>query len=345
MAPPAFADTVVQVEPIDIDSNLLRGTAGPRHEDRGHILFINAERETASSRTGSRLPPEAMETVVEVFRDRIDIPGFSRVVSLTEIAANGYNLNVRPYVNYGLPSEPPLDVRAIVYGGIPRNEIELVSKRFSDFGIDLYSLFREIDAQYLDFPRTEDEEETGRITSITADREHEFAAQCRTWWSHAAGMIAELADEYQLLTSRAELIDSFRTELLHMRLLGKYQLSSTFAAWWSFWYDDLRAMERDGGHDVFNPWEPDGDPWGPDSGAPRIASVEARDRALDRLGADLCARVQTVLAAERQKLIDTYLSWRDRYSTPLVRLEADADFAAARLKSRLRELGYADQDQ
>jgi type I restriction-modification system DNA methylase subunit len=60
---------------------------------------------------------------VDVFRDWPDIPGFSRAVSLQEIADNGFNLSVRRYVDTGMPAGPPLDARAIISGGMPRREV------------------------------------------------------------------------------------------------------------------------------------------------------------------------------------------------------------------------------
>jgi hypothetical protein len=63
---------------------------------------------------------------------------------------------------------------------------------------------------------------------------------------------------------------------------------------------------------------------------------------LDRLGTDLCSRAQQLVTLERQALTDTYRSWGDRYGTSLMRLEAQRAAAAARLDTRLKELGYID---
>jgi len=63
---------------------------------------------------------------------------------------------------------------------------------------------------------------------------------------------------------------------------------------------------------------------------------------LDCLGADLCSRAQQLVTSERQALADTYRSWGDRYATSLMGLEAQREATAARLSTRLRELGYID---
>ena len=106
----------------------------------------------ATGRTQNRLEPEAAEKIVDVFRDWPDIPGFSRAVSLQEIADNGFNLSVRRYVDTGLPAEPPPDVRAIISGGVPRREVEAQAGRFEVFGIDPGDLFQAGDAGDPRFP-------------------------------------------------------------------------------------------------------------------------------------------------------------------------------------------------
>jgi type I restriction enzyme M protein len=121
---------------------VLRGTDGLPEGRRQEVLFINAERELAKGRPQNRLDPEHAEKIVGVFRDWAGIPGFSRAVQADEIAGNGFNLNVRRYVDSELPAELPLDAHAVLSGGVPAREIEAEAGRFQAFGIDLADLFR-----------------------------------------------------------------------------------------------------------------------------------------------------------------------------------------------------------
>jgi len=314
---------------------VLRGPDRLPRERRDKVLFINAEREMVTGRAQNRLEPEAAEKIVDVFRKWTDIPGFSRAVSLREIADNGFNLSVRRFVDSGLPSEPLLSARAIVSGGVPRREVEEEASRFRVFGINPVSLFQVKDSDYLDFPHEGFEVATMRIPDLTAAREQEFAACCENWWGETGPRIAELASEKRLLKSRSLLMESFRSELLPMAILDQYQLNGAFAAWWSDWYDDLKTLDRSRFQAVVDRWETSA------GQTSRIPEHEARERVLHRLGADLSSHTQTLVAVERQKLVDIYRSWGDRYATSLTQLEAQRESAAARLRSRLRELGYA----
>ncbi|MEV7277229.1 hypothetical protein [Streptomyces sp. NPDC093111] len=58
------------------------------------------------------------------------------VVTLQEIAENDFNLNIPRYVDAGPPEEPLLDVRAALFGGVPRHEVEAEEPRFHSFDID-----------------------------------------------------------------------------------------------------------------------------------------------------------------------------------------------------------------
>ena len=78
---------------------VLRGPRSSRFEGRRRRV-VHQRRAGADSEPGiNRLGPEVIEQIVDVYRDRADLPGFSRVVSLAEIEANEFNLSVRPYTD------------------------------------------------------------------------------------------------------------------------------------------------------------------------------------------------------------------------------------------------------
>jgi type I restriction enzyme M protein len=70
-------------------------------ERRNKILFINASKEFIPHPSVKRLnslSKENINKIVEAYRTFIDIPGFSKVVNVKEVAGNDYNLNVTLYV-------------------------------------------------------------------------------------------------------------------------------------------------------------------------------------------------------------------------------------------------------
>lgn len=315
---------------------ILRGTNRPPEGQPGRVLFINAEREVVTGRTQNRLEPQHVEKIVGAFRNWSDISGFSRMVSLDEIAANDFNLNIRRYVDTSPPAEPPLDVRAALFGGVPRRDVEAEARKFNVFGIDPADLFRTKDPDYLDFLAEGYETTAARIQGLAVSREQEFIDRCHRWWDSTGSGIAELAGTKRLVRLRSRLMTSFREELLPPGILDQYQLTGVFAAWWSDRQDDLRSLDNWGFPRVI-------DRWGTTYSDRPVDIPEnlARERVLGVLGDDLRSRVEKLVATKRQALVDTYRSWGDRYATSLVDLEEQREAAAARLKSRLGEIGYA----
>ncbi|ATZ23042.1 putative type I restriction enzymeP M protein [Streptomyces lavendulae subsp. lavendulae] len=312
---------------------VLRGNDGAPVGERGTVLFVNAEREVVTGRTLNRLEPENIEKIVSAFRERADIDGFSRVVTLEEIAENDFSLNIPRYVDAGPPEGPLLDVRAALFGGVPRHEVEAEEPRFHSFGIDLADLFQPRNLDYFSFPAEGCEATAARIPDLAATQERRFVDQCCRWWEGAGAQIAELADTKQLFMSRSHLMASFREELLPLELLDRYQLTGVFAAWWSDRQDDFRSLEHRGFPGVIDRWAATDGELSPHSGP-------ARERVLKVLGDDLCSRVTGRVAAQRQGLVALYRSWGDRYETSFADLEQQSQAATERLRSRLRGLGY-----
>ncbi len=92
-------------------------------ERRGKVLFINSELEYEEGKNQNKLRPQDIEKIVATFDDYEEIKRYSRVVELSEIQENDYNLNIRRYADTSPPPEI-FDVRAILHGGVPVREVE-----------------------------------------------------------------------------------------------------------------------------------------------------------------------------------------------------------------------------
>lgn len=307
---------------------VLRGSDGPAEGRAGRILFINAEHEVVTGRTQNYLAPQHVEKIVRVFERGDEIPGFSRFVPINEIARHDYDLSIRRYVGVTPPSEPPLDVRAALFGGIPRREVEARAPMFEVFGVDVIELFHARDDGYLDFLLEGYEATAAGVRELAARHQREFLELYDAWWKEAGARIAELAETGRLLPARRKLMASFERRLLPCKILTEYQLSGVFADWWFDHHDDLRGLDQRGFPGLMERWGMD-------------MEEGARDRVLGRLGNALRARVGALATAERQALTTTYQTWGERYATSLADLDEQREAAAARLRSRLGDLGYA----
>ncbi len=100
---------------------------------RDHVLFVNADREYREGKNQNSLRPEDVEKIAHVYRNRLEVPAYSRLVPYAGLQVEEYNLNIRRYVDNSPPPEPQ-DVRAHLHGGLPAAEVERLEPYFGSYG-------------------------------------------------------------------------------------------------------------------------------------------------------------------------------------------------------------------
>jgi type I restriction enzyme M protein len=220
---------------------VLRGTAPRQAKRQGKVLFINADREFTPGRAQNYLGPQHAEKIAAAYQDYRDIPGFARVVDISELAANDFSLNIRRYVDNTPPPEPQ-DVRAHLHGGVPKVEVRSHETRFATYGIDVHSLFAERDRDYYDFPSDGWEQAAERIRELADPKEAELYDVFDDWWRRHVKRIIELPDTSLVMDTRAALLESFATTLEPLGVLDRFQLAGVIASWWGEVQYDVRTL-------------------------------------------------------------------------------------------------------
>lgn len=223
---------------------ILRGRNGAPEGRRGGVLFINADREITAGRTQNLLEAQHAEKIVSAYEEWKEIPGFARVVKFEELEKNDFNLNIRRYVDNTPPADPQ-DVRAHLYGGVPRSEIESRKAQFKAFGIDpeaaLFRL-REGDPDYVDFLSEGYEATAARIAGLAQEREIALGQALHDWWDRHREQLARLPMHRQKAQAREELLTTFVAALEPLGVLDKHQLAGAVAAWWFDARNDLDVL-------------------------------------------------------------------------------------------------------
>ena len=137
---------------IGLPPNLFYGTGIP-------ACIIVVDKEHASARTGifmidasrgfekdgnkNRLRSQDIRKIVDVFNNQIEVPRYSRMVPVSEIAsgANDYNLNIPRYIDSSEP-EDLHDLDAHLNGGIPVRDVDALQPYWSVFPTLRDALFR-----------------------------------------------------------------------------------------------------------------------------------------------------------------------------------------------------------
>jgi type I restriction enzyme M protein len=117
---------------IGLPANLFYGTGIPacilvldkeNAAGRKGIFMVNASQGFVKDGNKNRLRHQDLHKIVDVFTRQLETPKYARMVSLAEIEANDYNLNIPRYIDNSA-EEDLQDIAAHLLGGIPERDIE-----------------------------------------------------------------------------------------------------------------------------------------------------------------------------------------------------------------------------
>jgi type I restriction enzyme M protein len=231
---------------------------GAKPQDReGKILFINADREFYAGRAQNYLRPEHIEKIVSTFEAFEEIPGYSAIVTKDNLEANDWNLNIRRYADNAPPPEPH-DVRAHLAGGIPKAEIDAKQELFAARGFDPGIVLQERDADYMDFrPEIEEKRQLKELVEAADGvkaKEDALRDAFDTWWTDHVDRLGQLPETQDLMSVRAEYMDSFTRDLSAICLLDRFQTAGALASWWKEALFDLKALMAQGFDGLVDSW-------------------------------------------------------------------------------------------
>jgi type I restriction enzyme M protein len=219
---------------------------------RGKVLFINADREYTEGKNQNKLRPEDIEKIDFVFTHKLDLPKYSRLVDVKEIAReHDCNLNVRRYVD-NTPDPEPEDVQAHLVGGVPEAELAARSTEFAKFGVTASALFKPERPGYLAFHpsisarpaiKTTLEGDGGLQKRLAAHH-----AALEAWWHLVRDDFALLRGGKKLPDVRHELLVAIKKQLIPLGVLDEFKCAGVFVNWWQAIRYDLKTIVSTGWH-------------------------------------------------------------------------------------------------
>ncbi|WP_313813363.1 N-6 DNA methylase [Glutamicibacter sp.] len=243
---------------IGLPANLFYGTGIPAclivldKEDaqaRSGIFMIDASKGFAKDGPKNRLRPRDMHKIVDAFIASKEIPRYSRMVPISEIAdpKNDYNLNIPRYIDSSEP-EDIHDLRAHVLGGIPNGDLEALQPYWDAFPSlrnELFAPLREGYSQLRVEPSTIQDRVTGSVEYASFNRG--TAEMVKSCWASKRPLLQKI----EAGTKPAELIHDISEALLvafrARPLIDEYGVYEQLMNFWNdVMHDDVSLIAAEG---------------------------------------------------------------------------------------------------
>lgn len=119
---------------IGLPANIFYGTGIPtiimvlrQNRSDSSVLIVDGSKHFEKAGKSNRLRASDIKRIVDAVTLKLEIPKFSRLVTLDEIRANDYNLNIPRYVDSSDAVES-WDLYATLLGGIPKEELAALGR-------------------------------------------------------------------------------------------------------------------------------------------------------------------------------------------------------------------------
>ncbi|MBG3038208.1 type I restriction-modification system subunit M [Proteus mirabilis] len=239
---------------IGLPANLFYGTGIPaciividkeHAQARESIFMVDASKGFIKDGNKNRLRSQDIYKIVEVFTKQLEQPRFSRMVPLSEIVANDYNLNIPRYIDSSEP-EDLHDLSAHLQGGIPNRDIDALERYWQIFPSIRATLFKPAREGYSEALVKASEVKN---TILNHDEFKQFATnslQHYHVWARASNL-AEISVGDQPKALIAEISESLLQSYSQTPLLSKYDIYQILMDYWSdTMQDDVYVLVQDG---------------------------------------------------------------------------------------------------
>ncbi|GAB4330543.1 MAG: type I restriction-modification system subunit M [Calditrichia bacterium] len=251
---------------IGLPPNLFYGTGIPAciividkegAPTREGIFMIDASRGYMKDGNKNRLREQDIHKIVDVFNKQIEIPGYSRMVPISEIAdpKNDYNLNIPRYIDSSEP-EDLHDLQAHIHGGIPERDIDALQDYWQVFPTLRQELFQNNGRPGYCEPRLEPNQIKQAVTG-----HREFAAYAEVvknifqqWQETHRERLVNLKQDDHPKTLIRQLAEDLLQRFAEVPLLDKYDVYQRLMDYWlETMQDDVYLIVAEGWQEAARP--------------------------------------------------------------------------------------------
>lgn len=244
---------------IGLPANLFYGTGIPAciividKEDaraRRGIFMIDASKGFIKDGNKNRLRAQDIHQIVDVFTKQIEVPRYSRMVPVSEIAslANDYNLNIPRYIDSSEP-EDLHDLDAHLNGGIPDRDIEALQAYWDVFPSLRKELFQNSGRAGYSLPKVEAQQIKATILNHPEFQAYKEKVKeiFEAWKLAHEPRLKQLNNTSKPKELIQELAEDLLVRFAELPLLNRYDVYQRLMDYWAdVMQDDVYLVVADG---------------------------------------------------------------------------------------------------
>ncbi|PJM76454.1 type I restriction-modification system subunit M [Bifidobacterium felsineum] len=236
---------------IGLPANIFFGTGIPtivmvlrKHRDDDHVLIVDASKGFEKDGKNNKLRACDIRRIVDAVTGSKTVDKFSRLVSLDEIRANDYNLNIPRYVDSSEPTEN-WDIYATMFGGVPVQEINALH--------DFWDVFPSLKSQLFDMK----DGHSARVHAGSVKDTVYGNAEVKAYVERYKQQFADYRDflnqelinnctQVDIASKQEELANDLFRRLHNVPLVDSYAAYQVFVDSWETISTDLEVIQSEG---------------------------------------------------------------------------------------------------
>ena len=235
---------------IGLPANIFFGTGIPtiimvlrQKREQRDVLIVDASKGFAKEGKNNKLRASDIRRIVDTVVGRLDIDKYSRKVTMEEIRANDYNLNIPRYVDSSDRAES-WDIYSLMFGGIPEKELSELDRYWQIFPSLKGELFVS-DGEYAQV-KADNLGEVIRNNRDTQKFVQEYQHIFGDFGSYMAKMLIEDGENISLAKAEDEITQNIFQRFANIQLIDKYHAYEIFHSGYEVITGDLEIIQSEG---------------------------------------------------------------------------------------------------
>ena len=242
---------------IGLPANLFYGTSIPaaiiiidkeNAMARKGIFMIDASKGFVKDQNKNRLRDQDIHKIVDAFNNQMEIEKFSRMIPVSEVEANEYNLNIPRYID-SQEQEDIQDIEAHLLGGIPLADIDALQPYWDVYPTLRKTLFKKNTRQkYVDLAVPKEEI---KHTIYNHPEFNAYKIQVENifegWKKSAVPVLENIQQGDKPKHLIKELSEDLLNRFSNLKLIDKYDVYQNLMQYWAdTMQDDVYTIVVDG---------------------------------------------------------------------------------------------------